>query len=81
MICATEIIKIYRLPDGTLDIYGGFNIDPNGFHIAYISAPVSAGFYSVENPLGWSVQLTDASGVTTYDANGNVISTDCAWRD
>ena len=85
-IC-TGAVKVFRLPNGDLQIYSGFDVlPPNGFLVVQIPLidQVAGGVFSDPGaPVpGWTAELVVSEGSTQVivrDAAGNVVSSQCGW--
>jgi len=85
-IC-TGSVKVFRLPNGDLEVYSGFDLlPPNGFLVAKIplAAQIVGGVFSDPNaPIaGWTATLEmidSIQRIVVRDAAGNIINNQCQW--
>jgi len=85
-IC-TGAVKVFRLPNGALEVYSGFDpLPPNGFQVAQIPLAeqlVGGVFSLLDAPIpGWTATLEVIDGaqrIVVRDAAGNVVGNTCPW--
>jgi len=74
-IC-TGAVKVFRLSNGDLEVYSGFDAaPPNGFLVAIIPAGQLGGFSN--NTFGWSASLGADGVIRVFDAGQNLVSDVC----
>jgi hypothetical protein len=86
-LCGTETrYKVFRLPDGVLEVYAGFDVTPNGFMIARITpTDLAAGQtrFQLSNPANLAVVVsTDSQGrrsLRVVNAAGNALGGACGF--
>jgi len=85
-IC-TGAVKIFRLPNGDLEVYSGFDLlVPNGFLVAKIPLTeqvVGTSFSNLDAPIqSWTATLEmidSIQRIVVRDAAGNIVNGQCQW--
>ena len=83
--CSNGIVKVLRLPDGTQEVYSGFNFDANGVLVAsFAPNSFTAGHFitnmTVGSPVnGWTVRLESNGNYSVLDALGNLVNGGCRY--
>jgi hypothetical protein len=75
-------VKIFRLPNGDLEVYSGFDVLPsNGWLIGVIPAGTEPAGQIFSNPaapiLGWTVVFNANRSISVFNADGVLISDVC----
>jgi hypothetical protein len=88
VICDDGQVKAFKLPNGDVEYYSGFNrLPPNGFMVARVSLlDLANGVRTfpragqTPNPLGWTVRLTQTGNSLSgqvFDENGAPVGRAC----